>query len=212
MAEPVGDTAIESGRQLERDKRSLGVPQTMEEHGIQYFGCIRAGSYYDLDACLAEQLAASRSQRVRVSHGGDHPRYARSDDGVGARRLLAMMRAGLEGDDQRRPSSPITCICQRHSLSVPVAILRMPSFAYDFTIFEHHRTDERIMLNSPPTSQRQIEGTAHRLLLVHPALEAHSQAEAGEELSFGGIEILEFCGQLLVLASLISHLCREPHD
>jgi hypothetical protein len=152
LTEPVGDPAIERGRELEGDKWPFRVPQTVKEHGIQYCGCIRAGPYLDFDARLAEQLATSSSQRVRISHCSNHPRYPRADDGVGARRLRAMMRAGLEGDNQRRPASPLTSVSQRHSFSVLGAVLRMPSFAYDFTVFEDHRADQWILLNPAPTS------------------------------------------------------------
>ena len=45
-----------------------------------------------------------------------------------------------------------------------------------------------------------------------PALEAHSQAEAGEELPLRGIEVLEIGRQVLVLAALITHftVSRRP--
>src|SRR5688572_11492178 len=42
-----------------------------------------------------------------------------------------------------------------------------------------------------------------------PALEPHSQAEAGEEFPFSRIEILEIRCELLILAGLISHLAGE---
>ena len=41
------------------------------------------------------------------------------------------------------------------------------------------------------------------------SLEAHSQAEAGEELSFRGIKVLEIVSKVLVLAGLISNLTRR---
>ena len=106
------------------------------------------------------------------------------DDRLGARGLLALMRAGLEGDDQRRPSSPVTGVGQRHRFGVPITVFRMPSLAYQL-----HRLAGSPHRPAGPAgpfpslAKREVEGPAHGLPLVHPALEAHSQAEAGEELS-----------------------------
>ena len=56
----------------------------------------------------------------------------------------------------------------------------MPSFAYRLTVTEDHRSHQWIRLDLSPTPPGEVEGAGHCLPLVHPALEAHSQAEAGE--------------------------------
>lgn len=95
------------------------------------------------------------------------------------------MRAGLECDDERRPSSPVTGTRQRHRFGVPVTVFRMPPLAYDFTIPEHHRTNQGVRLDPPPTSPGQVKGARHRFTLVHfrkarPIVEDTEYAGPGE--------------------------------
>jgi hypothetical protein len=116
------------------------------------------------------------------------------DDGIGAGRLLSLMRAGLEGDHHGRPSSPFSRTGECHGFGVPVAEFRMPPLTHQFTIAENYCPYQRVRLDPPPTSPSEIQGAGHRLPLIHSALEAHSQAKAGEELPFRSIEILEVGG------------------
>jgi len=89
------------------------------------------------------------------------------DNGGGAWGLLAIMRAGLEGDNQRRPASPLTCFRQCDRLRVPIAILRMPPLAYRCSTLKYHRSDQRVLPDPTPSSKRKLEGPAHGLALVH---------------------------------------------
>jgi len=62
-----------------------------------------------------------------------------------------MMRAGLEDDNQRRPSGPFPCRVQRHCLGMLLAVFGMPPLANWFAALEDHGADERIILHpSPP--------------------------------------------------------------
>ena len=139
----------------------------MKESCVLKRGGVSQRSNLDFHSGLAESLGAARRQRIGIAHGGDDPGHTRADDRVGARRLLALMRAGLEGDDQRRPSSPLAGVGQRHRFGVPITVLRMPSFAYQLTVPEYDRSHQRILLDLSPTPPGEVEGTGHCLPLVH---------------------------------------------
>jgi hypothetical protein len=78
-----------------------------------------------------------------------------------------MMRAGLEGDNQRRPPSPLTCFRQGNCLRVPIAVLRMPSFANGCSALKYYRSHQRVLPDPTPSSKRKVEGPVHGLALVH---------------------------------------------
>src|SRR3974390_1002527 len=64
---------------------------------------VRTKSDVDLDALLAQpRMALARDLRVRVFQRGDNARNTGADDGVGARRRLAGVRAWLERGVHRR--------------------------------------------------------------------------------------------------------------
>jgi hypothetical protein len=210
--ERIGDAAIQGGSELQCDERTSRLAEPVKEYRVHHRGSVFQHPDFDFDSGLAQELATASGQRIGVPHGRNDTGDSRLNDGVRARRLLPVMCTGLEGDDQRRPSSPLTRVRQCDGFRVAVTKFRVPSFAYRFTPSEHHRADEWILLNLPPTPQRQIEGTTHRLPFVHSALEAHSQAKAGEELSFGGIEVLKISAQLLIPTALIADLARQSQD
>ena len=93
---------------------------------------------------------------------------------------------------------------------MPLSILRVPPLTHQFTLLKDDRTHERIRLNPAPTPPGELEGMGHRLLLGHRPLEAQSQAEAGEELSLGRVEILEVARQVLVFPGLVTNLTGQP--
>jgi hypothetical protein len=183
----------------------------VQEDGIYRGRCFGQRPNFDLYPCCLKPLGTTGRNGIGISHCGDDTSYAGRNDGLDARRLLALMCAGLEGHDQSRPTSPLTRLCQCHRLGVPVAVLGMPPFTYRLVSCENYGPDERILLDSSPTPHCEIEGAGHGLTLVHPALEAHSQAEAGEELPLRGVKLLEFGGEVLILASLVSYFTGKPH-
>ncbi len=89
---------------------------------------------------------------------------------VGAGRLLPLVRAGLEGDDQRRPASPVPRRLQRHRLGVTVTELGVIALADHFAVAEDHSTHQRIRRHASPALPRQLDGPRHRVRLGH----AHS--------------------------------------
>jgi hypothetical protein len=90
------------------------------------------------------------------------------------------MCAGLEGDNDRCPSSPLAGSVQCHCFGVPVTELRVPAFSHQLPIPEDYGPYQRVGLDPPPPSPSEVEGAGHPFPLVHRTLEAHSQAQAGE--------------------------------
>src|SRR3954468_13496225 len=88
----------------------------------------------------------------------------------------------------------------------------MPTFTNQFPGREHDCPNQRVRLYPAPASPREVQGAGHCFPLVHRPLEAHSQAQAGEELSFGGIEVLEIGRELPVRATLIPDLSGESDN
>ena len=122
------------------------------------------------------------------------------------------IRDRLEGDDQRRPSSPFAGVGQRHCFGVPITVFRVPSFTYRLTISQDYCSHQGVLLDPSPTPPSQVEGASHGLPLVHPALEAHSQAEAGEELPLRGVKVVEVTGQVLIFSALIADLAGKTQN
>ena len=77
------------------------------------------------------------------------------------------MCAGLESNDQSRTSSPFACIDQRFGFGVSFTVRRMPPLADRLVSPKYYSTNEWILLDPAPSSQSQVEGTAHGLPLVH---------------------------------------------
>jgi hypothetical protein len=115
-------------------------------------------------------LGATCRDRVRVGDRRYHPRYAGALNQVGAGRLLPLVRARLEGDDQRRPASPVPRCRQCQRFRVPVTKLGMKALTDHFAIAEDDSTHEWIRRHASPPSPRQLDGTRHRVRLGH----AHS--------------------------------------
>ena len=99
---------VERRRQLEHDVRPAraAVLQVRRELGPHLVG--RTRRLVDLDAGGAQPGdAVARDVRVGVLDADDDPRDARRDDRVGARRGPAVVRAGLERREERRPLRPV---------------------------------------------------------------------------------------------------------
>ena len=130
---PSAMLAVQAGCQLESEEGTGWIPKTMEKAGILYCGGVAQGPDLDSHSGLPKALGTACRQRIGIAHGGHNPGDTSPDDRIGAGRLLALMRAGLEGDDQRRPSSPLTGVGQRHCFGVPITVFWMPSLAYWLT-------------------------------------------------------------------------------
>ena len=81
----------------------------------------------------AQRLDAAARNAARIANGGHDARDARGDDGVGTRRRLAVVRARLERDVQRRAARAATSRAQRIDLGVRLAESRVKPLADDLT-------------------------------------------------------------------------------
>jgi hypothetical protein len=142
----------------------------MEERGVLRCRLPLQKADFHLDTLLSQVLGATGRHRVRVGDRRDDAHNPGAADEVGARGLLPLVRTGLEGDDQRRPASPVSRRRQRHGLRVPLTELGVEALADYFPIPEHHGAHQRIRRHAPPPLPRQLDGTRHRVRLAH----AHS--------------------------------------
>src|SRR5688572_2980329 len=139
----------------------------MEEDGVLGPRRIRQGTDFHLDARRAESVPAPSGDRIGIHHGGDNPPHTRAEDEVRARRLLPLMGAGLESDNQRRPSSPFPSRRQGQSLGVALTKFGVPALSDRLAAGKHNSTNERVRLYPPPPSPGEVEGSGHGLPLVH---------------------------------------------
>ena len=89
----------------------------------------------------------------------DHARNAGGDDGVGARRRFAVMRARLERDVERRAARRLAGAAQRLDFGMrPPAGLR-PAAADDDAVLDDHRADRGIGPGAaePAPAKRQAQ-------------------------------------------------------
>jgi hypothetical protein len=100
----------------------------VQEDGILRRSSVSRHSELHIDPGSPKLLGSARRYRIWVAERGDHPANAGPNDRLGARRLLALMRTGLEGDDHRRPSSPLACCRKRYRLGMPLAEFGVPTF------------------------------------------------------------------------------------
>ena len=99
---------VERGRQLEHDVRPAGAavlqvrrelgPHLVRAHADRRPRCPRPA---------AARCPAPADVRVGIFDADDDPRDAGRDDRVGARRGAAVVRAGLERREERRPARPV---------------------------------------------------------------------------------------------------------
>ena len=119
----VADPAVEAGGQLEQHvgRPVDGVHPEARRSGGGRAARSRLGQL-DLDAGLAQpgEALARRPSPVGIAGGADHPGDAGVDQRVGARRLAAVVAAGLERDVGRRPAADPCCRRRARRLGVPL--------------------------------------------------------------------------------------------
>jgi hypothetical protein len=113
----------------------------VKKDGIQHRRRISEGANLDFDACSTKSLRATRRDWIGIAHRCNDAGNTRLNDRVGTWWLLTLMCAGLEGNDQCRPPSPLTSLGQCHSLRVAPTVLRMPSFTHRLTTLKNDGTN-----------------------------------------------------------------------
>ena len=121
------------------------VALTPDMSGMVTARFVGADADINRDARIAKPLVAgARHFGVRVFKRGDDARNSRSDDGIGAGRRLAKMRAWFKRDIERRAARGLPGTAQRLDLGMgPAAGLR-PAASNDDAVFHDHRTNGRI--------------------------------------------------------------------
>src|SRR5438105_12278537 len=92
----VSDTAVDGGRELQGHEGPIGLLSGEEEWRVQRGGLVREQADLRFDAGALQYFDAAACLCVGVAHRRDDAPDAGRADRVGARRRLAVMRAGLE--------------------------------------------------------------------------------------------------------------------
>ena len=113
--------------------------------GMHAARLVGAEADIDRDAFVAQPLMALAGDfRIGVFQRRHHARDAGLDDGVGARRRLALMRARLERHVHRGALRRLLGAAQRLDLGMRAAAGLRPAAADDDAILDDHRADRRI--------------------------------------------------------------------
>ncbi len=110
---------------------------------------------------LEAGVALSFHPRVGIFQRGHDPCHARPDQGVGAGRRLAEMRARLERDIDRGATRSFARLGQRIGLGVRPAAVARAAAADDVAVFHDHAADGRVGPGPPERPARQRERRAH---------------------------------------------------
>src|SRR5262249_53278513 len=100
-----------------------------------------------------------------VGHGSDDTADAGAQDGIGARRRLAVVAAWFQRHVERGISGRLASRRQGMDLRVGLAETLMPALAYRLAGADDNGADERVWLDLATAPFRQLQGTTHPLPL-----------------------------------------------
>ena len=152
---------IDGERELQEDE---GTPplDAAHEASVEPPRLVLEETVLDRDARGAERAKASPVHlRERVAHRGDDTCDARFADRVDARRGPAVMRAGLEGHDERRAVRSRTGSAERLDLRVSLARRAVPTLTHGDAVAHHDCADEWIRARPPSALRGEAEGSLH---------------------------------------------------
>ena len=152
------DLFIHRDRQLESHVRPA-VLHAPDVAGMSVPRLLRADADLDHDAGFSHApMAGTRDLGIGIDQRRNHARNASRDDRVGARRRLAMMRAGLERYIKRGATRRIAGTGERLGLGMgPPARLR-PAAANDDSVLDEHRADCGIGPGAPEPVPAERKG------------------------------------------------------
>ena len=159
------DLAVERARHLQRDERQARAG-VLAEGLVEEAGGGRLGALGELDlaAVVAQHPGAAAARLLARVLGGDHDALDRGrEDRLGARRRPAVVGAGLERHEHRRPLEigPARArVGDRGDLGVRAAELGVPALADDLAAARDHGADERVRADAAPAALGQLEGAA----------------------------------------------------
>jgi hypothetical protein len=164
---PVGDPAIDRGRELEGEEGTVGVAMPVEEAGVLAAGLFREQADLDLDPRPAQEVGATPGHRVGIRLRDDNLPDPGGADGIDAGRLFTLVGTGFEGDDQRAPAGPLGGGAKRHRFGVGPAELGVPSLADRLTLGQDDGAHQWIGRDPAPAPPGEFERAAHRGPVVH---------------------------------------------
>ena len=103
---------------------------------------------------------------IGVLHRGDDARDARRDDGVGAGRRPAEMRAGLERHIERRAARRLARLAERDDLGVRPAARRRDAAPDDDAVLHENRADRRVRRGEAERALAEVERRLHPAAVV----------------------------------------------
>jgi hypothetical protein len=149
--------AVSRSGELEEYVRPA-VPHAADMAGMVAPRLFGAKANVHRGACGAQaRVPGTGNFGIGIFQCRDDARDARGDDGVGAGRRFAVMRARLERDVKRRPASGRACASQSFDLGMRPPAGLCPAAADDHPILDDHRADRRIgpRASQAPPAQRQ---------------------------------------------------------
>ena len=157
----------------------------------------RLGAEPDLDrdaAARAAGRAPARDLRIGILQRRHHARDAGADDGVGAGRRLAVMRARLERHVERGAARGLAGALERLGLGMrPAAGLR-PAAAEDDAVLDDHRADRRIGPGAAEPAPAERERKLHEARDRAPGRVAPGPDRRGRGLRFGRAHLRALAG------------------
>jgi hypothetical protein len=163
----VGDAAVDGGRELEGDERPGRIPHLMQEARVLRLRLMREQSELDLEAAGPQPFGATGRHGVGVRHRRHDPPYSGGENRVGARRLLALVSAGLQGAHERCAARPRAGRSQRRSLRMALPVLGVPPLAGVLAAGENDGPHQRVGLHPAPPSPGQLDRARHGVPLRH---------------------------------------------
>ncbi len=122
----------------------------------------------DLDARLAQPgEAAAVRLRVRIAGRRHDAGDSGRDDGVGARRRAALVRARLERDVERRAAGLLARRLERDHLGVRPAGPLVPALADNLAVGDDDRADDRVRMRRSAPTLGELERMLEVVAVAH---------------------------------------------
>ncbi len=159
------DLVVGGYRELEDDMRTL-VANAPEMPGMIARGFRSAQPDIHRDAGGAQPCMALASHfRIGILDRRHHTRNAGRDDGIGAGRRLADMRARLQRHIERGAPRGLAGALQRFGLGMGTAACLRPAAADDDSVLDHDRADGGIGPGTPQPAPAERQRKLHEALV-----------------------------------------------
>ena len=157
-----GDLAIQRDGRLQRHQRPAGTHEVHEwlVELRSLGGELRHHRHFHPGVPQFAETFAGH-QRIGILHRRHHARHARRNQGFGAWRRAALVRAGLQIQVYRGPARLPAGLAQRDHLRMVHAAIRMKAAAHHFAVAHHYRAHHGVGTGQRPALARQVQRFAH---------------------------------------------------